>query len=68
MSSSQLYPFEKNRYYPGKMLTSIDLEAEQSYHINKDRFLNSLLYGNGIICGLDVTWLDDLSIIIGSRH
>lgn len=66
MSSSQLYPFEKNRYYPGKMLTSIDLEAEQSYHINKDRFLNSLLYGNGIICGLDVTWLDDLSIIIES--
>ncbi|MCR4657914.1 MAG: hypothetical protein K5770_17075 [Lachnospiraceae bacterium] len=66
MSINQLYPFERNRYYPGKMLTSADLEAEQNYHMNKDRFLNGLLYGKGVICGLDVTWLDDLSIIIES--
>ncbi|MBQ7564199.1 MAG: hypothetical protein IJT16_09440 [Lachnospiraceae bacterium] len=66
MSSSQLYPFERNRYYPGKMLTSADLLAEQNYHINKNRFLNGLLYGKGIICGLGVVGLDDYSVLIES--
>ncbi|MBQ7583424.1 MAG: hypothetical protein IJT24_02335 [Lachnospiraceae bacterium] len=66
MSSNQLYPFERNRYYPGKMLTSADFQAEQNYHINKGRFLNSLMYGHGIICGMGVFSLDDQSILIES--
>lgn len=66
MSSNQLYPFERNRYYPGKMLTSADFQAEQNYHINKGRFLNSLMYGQGIICGMGVFSLDDQSILIES--
>ena len=28
---SQLLPFERNRYYAGKLLTSMDVEAEQDY-------------------------------------
>ena len=44
MASNQVYPFERNRYYPGKMLTTADFQAEQSYHINKLRFMNSLMY------------------------
>lgn len=66
MSSNQLYPFERNRYYPGKMLTSADFQAEQNYHINKGRFLNGLMYGQGIICGMGVFSLDDQSILIES--
>ncbi|MCR5774432.1 MAG: hypothetical protein K6G42_05050 [Lachnospiraceae bacterium] len=66
MSSNQLYPFERNRYYPGKMLTSVDFQAEQNYHINKGRFLNGLIYGTGIICGMGVFSLDDLSVLIES--
>ena len=66
MSSNQLYPFERNRYYPGKMLTSVDFQAEQNYYINKERFLNGLMYGSGIICGMGVFSLDDLSILIES--
>ncbi len=66
MSSNQLYPFERNRYYPGKMLTSADFQAEQNYHINKGRFLNNLMYGRGIICGMGVFSLDDQSILIES--
>lgn len=66
MSSNQLYPFERNRYYPGKMLTSADFQAEQNYHIGKGRFLNNLLYGHGIICGMGVFSLDDQSILIES--
>ncbi|MBQ7678484.1 MAG: hypothetical protein IJT34_01355 [Butyrivibrio sp.] len=64
--NNQLYPFERNRYYPGKMLTSADFQAEQEYHINKNRFMNSLMYGAGIVCGLGVFSLDDLSILVES--
>ena len=66
MASNQVYPFERNRYYPGKMLTTADFQAEQSYHINKMRFMNSLMYGSGIICGCSVVNLDDLSILVES--
>ncbi|MBR4529105.1 MAG: hypothetical protein IKO80_02380 [Lachnospiraceae bacterium] len=64
--NNQLYPFERNRYYPGKMLTSADFQAEQDYFINKTRFMNSLMYGAGIVCGLGVFSLDDLSILVES--
>ncbi|MDC7293995.1 hypothetical protein NXH67_10760 [Butyrivibrio sp. DSM 10294] len=66
MANSQLYPFERNRYYPGKMLTTADFQAEQSYHMNKQRFMSSLMYGAGIICGCNVVNLDDLSILVES--
>ena len=66
MASNQIYPFERNRYYPGKMLTTADFQAEQSYHINKLRFINSLMYGAGIVCGCSVVNLDDLSILVES--
>lgn len=66
MSSNQLYPFERNRYYPGKMLTSVDFQAEQNYYINKERFLNGLMYGRGIVCGMGVFSLDDQSVLIES--
>ena len=66
MNNNKLYPFERNRYYPGKMLTSADFQAEQNYHINKARFMNGLMYGSGIICGLGVFSLDDQSVLIES--
>ncbi len=66
MNNSQLTPFERNRYYAGKMLTSADFQAEQTYFNNKRRFANSLLYGSGVICGLGVFSLDDLSVLIES--
>ena len=65
-NNNKLYPFERNRYYPGKMLTSADFQAEQNYHINKVRFLNGLMYGSGIVCGLGVFSLDDQSVLIES--
>jgi hypothetical protein len=48
------------------MLTTADFQAEQSYHINKLRFINSLMYGAGIVCGCSVVNLDDLSILVES--
>ena len=40
---NKLYPFEKNRYYPGKMLSSADFQAEQNYLVNKSRFMNQVI-------------------------
>ena len=62
----QTLPFEKNRYYYGKMLTSGDFQAEQKYINGKRNFLNSMLLGNGVLCGLGVLNLDDLSILVES--
>ncbi|MDO4292923.1 MAG: hypothetical protein Q4C65_06790 [Eubacteriales bacterium] len=66
MKNNELIPFERNRYYTGKMLTSADFEAEQSYLNNKRRFLNQMVTGAGIVCGLSVVSLDDQSLMIES--
>lgn len=66
MNNTQIYPFERNRYYPKKRLSSADYTAEQDYFNNKRRFLNGLLYGSGVVCGLGVFSLDDLSVLVES--
>lgn len=66
MNNNQFLPFERNRYYAGKMLTSADFVAEQNYFLNKQRFFNNMMYGSGIVCGLGVVSLDDLSLLVES--
>ncbi len=66
LKNNQLLPFERNRYYVGKLLTSADFQIEQSYSSQKRRFLNELMFGSGIACGLNVYSLDDVSIMVES--
>lgn len=66
MKNNQLLPFERNRYYAGKMLTSADFLAEQTYMNNKRRFVNNLMFGSGIVCGCGVVSLDDMSVLVES--
>ncbi|MDR2088928.1 MAG: hypothetical protein LBP73_06200 [Clostridiales Family XIII bacterium] len=66
MENEQLLPFERNRFYVGKLLTSSDFLAEQTYFNNKRRFLNSMMFGRGVVRGLGVYNLDDLSVIVES--
>lgn len=66
MKSSGLFPFSRNRYYKGKMLTSADFESEQLYMNGKRQFLNRMITGSGIVCGLNVISLDDLSFMVES--
>lgn len=66
MNSSKQYPFQRNRYYSGKLLTSADFQAEQDYFNNKSRFMNNMMYGSGVLCGLGVVALDDTSLLIES--
>jgi hypothetical protein len=49
-----LLPFERNKYFYGKLLSVRDFEAEQKYGIEKDRLINRLILGEGIVCGLEI--------------
>jgi hypothetical protein len=50
-----LHPFERNRYFYGKLLTVRDFETDQGYMIGKDHLINSHVHGSGIVCGLELT-------------
>lgn len=64
MDKSQMFPFERNRYYYGKFLSSEDFEAEQQYMNTKRFFLNQMVLGRGILCGLKVSALNDTSVLV----
>jgi len=66
VKNNQILPFERNRYYSGKMLSSSDFLIEQAYQNNKRRFINQMMFGSGIVCGLGVYNLDDLSLMVES--
>ena len=60
------FPFERNRYFYGKLLTVRDFEVEQRYHCSKRALLNRLLHGSGVVCGLGVTASDESTLMIES--
>ncbi|MEF9864985.1 MAG: hypothetical protein RR576_02825 [Oscillospiraceae bacterium] len=64
MQNRKYYPFERNSYYSGKLLTARDFEAEQRYFNDKRRFLNRLEGAGGIASGLGVIMADDASVIL----
>ena len=66
MLNRNYYSFERNQYFYGKLLTSKDFQSEQRYFNDKRRFLNRLLYGCGVVYGLDVVAADDVSLILQS--
>lgn len=66
MGNGKLYPFERNRFYSGKLLTSYDFEWEQQYFNDKRSFLNRMYYGWGIVNGLQTYAIDDFSIMVES--
>ncbi len=64
MQNRKYFPFERNSYYFGKLLTTRDFEAEQRYFNDKRRFVNRLTGANGIVAGMGVVAADDSSVII----
>ena len=50
--TGELTPFERNRYFYGKLLTVRDFEVEQAYFNEKRHLINRLVHGSGIVCGL----------------
>lgn len=66
MISDELKALERNRFFYGKLLTAEDFIAEQNYFNTKLRLLNSLLFGSGVIAGLNVIKTDERSVAIDS--
>ena len=66
MSNANFFPFARNRYFYGKLLTVRDFEVEQRYHCTKRELLNRLLHGAGVVCGLGVTASDESTLMIES--
>ncbi|GIP16250.1 hypothetical protein J40TS1_18920 [Paenibacillus montaniterrae] len=66
MNRARYVPFERNRYFYGKLLTVRDFMSEQTYNSDKRRLVNRLLHGSGVAVGLQVVAVDDKSISIGT--
>ena len=64
MLNRKYFPFQRNNYYYGKLLTARDFEEEQRYFNDKRRLANRLTGANGIVAGLGVIRADDLSLVI----
>ena len=64
MLNRKYFPFQRNNYYYGKLLTARDFEEEQRYFNDKRRLANRLNGANGIVAGLGVIRADDLSLVI----
>jgi len=62
MNRARYVPFERNRYFYGKLLTVRDFMSEQTYNSDKHRLTNRLLFGSGVVSGLQVVAVDDKSI------
>lgn len=46
---------DRNRYFYGKLMTVRDFLREQEYFNSKRWLINRLLFGGGIVCGLDLS-------------
>lgn len=66
MVNGKIFPFERNRFYCGKLLTSNDFRDEQGYFNNKRHFLNKMLFGSGVISGFKTYAVDDTTLMIES--
>ncbi|MDE7360423.1 MAG: hypothetical protein K2N38_00640 [Oscillospiraceae bacterium] len=66
MITDELRALERNRFFYGKLLTAEDFIVEQNYFNTKMRLLNSLLFGSGVIAGLNVIKTDERSVAINS--
>jgi hypothetical protein len=47
-------PMERMRWFTGRFVTACDLTAEQQYMLRRRWLINRTLYGEGVLCGLDV--------------
>lgn len=64
MKNSRYFPYERNRYFYGKLLTVRDFETEQKYVNDKRRLVNRLMHGPGVVSGLQVVAVDEKSVSV----
>lgn len=66
MKNTKYFPFERNNYFYGKLLSVDDFRLEQKYGNDKRRMLNRFLYGTGVVTGMNVVAVDDTTILVES--
>ena len=64
MKNSTLFPFERNKYFYGKLLSVDDFELEQKYFNDKRRVINRYLSGTGVVAGMFVVMVDEQSVSV----
>ena len=64
MKNSKYFPFERNKYFYGKLLSVDDFELEQRYMNDKRRLINRFMYGCGVVAGLSVVGIDDFMVSV----
>lgn len=64
MKNSKLFPFERNKYYYGKLLSVNDFELEQKYMNDKRRIISRLMLGSGVAAGMYVLQVDDFTVSV----
>ena len=64
MFNAKMYPFERNHYFYGKLLSVEDFELEQKYMNDKRRLINRFLFGSGVVTGLNVVDVDEQTISV----
>ena len=62
MKNLNYFPYERNRYFYGKLLSVDDFESEQKYMNDKRRLINRFMHGCGVVCGLGVVPVGDDTI------
>ena len=59
MKNLQYFPYERNQFYQGKLLTQQEFISEQRYMNDKRRLINRFLHGVGVVSGLQLVALDE---------
>lgn len=59
MKNLKYFPYERNRYFYGKLLGVEDFEAEQKYLNDKRRLINRFMHGCGVVCGLNTVQVEN---------
>lgn len=62
MKNLNYFPYERNQYFYGKLLSVDDFQTEQKYMNDKRRLINRFLHGCGVVCGLNVVQVDDCTV------
>ncbi|MFI3227517.1 MAG: hypothetical protein R3Y09_08920 [Clostridia bacterium] len=64
MKNLKYFPFERNNYYYGKLLTDRDFIKEQQYFNNKRRLHNRFFHGFGVVAGLGTLAIDERTLSV----
>ena len=64
LKNLRYFNFERNKYFYGKLLSVDDFESEQRYMNDKRRIINRFVHGTGVVCGMNVVPVDDITVSI----